>query len=122
MKCLLEIYDGRKSFYQWDTNQRLIVHDDTITQVHFANKGMTHSLVTEVYQDTDGTRVCSVPDIILQIDRDLIAYAYLLDDKRGETLYEVKFHVNEREIPSDYIYNQDAEIDKLDDRITELER
>ena len=121
MKCLLEIYDGRSGFYQWDVSQRLIVHDETITQVHFSNKGMTHSLVTEVYVDSGGNRVCSVPDIILQINRTLIAYAYLKNENVGETLYQVKFNVTPREIPDDYVYNQDAEIDKLDDRVKALE-
>ena len=32
---MFKIQDGRKSFTQWDLNRKIIVEDDSITQVHF---------------------------------------------------------------------------------------
>ena len=34
---MFKIQDGRKSFTQWDLNRKIIVEDDSITQVHFTN-------------------------------------------------------------------------------------
>lgn len=82
---------------------------------------MDSAIVTEVYEELDGTRVCAVPDVVLQIDKTLIVYAYIRDKGKGETLYTIRFNVVPREIPSDYIANQDAKYEQLDERVTALE-
>ena len=64
---IFKIYDGRTNFWQWDKKQKLIVLDETVTQVHFSNRNMTHSIPRDVYTDKDGVRVCNVPDDLLKI-------------------------------------------------------
>lgn len=95
---IFKIYDGRTNFWQWDTGQKLIVLDDSITEVHFSNRDMNHSITRNVY-DYKGQRVCNIPDIILQLPRNLVAYAYVGDDKTGHTAKSVKFAVIQRPIP-----------------------
>lgn len=50
------IDDGRTNFWQWDTKQKLIVLDDSITEVRFSNRNMEHSKRRPVYTDNDGLR------------------------------------------------------------------
>lgn len=118
---IFKIYDGRTSFWQWDTGQKLIVLDDSIDQVHFSTKDMTHALVSEVHENEDGIRVCSIPDIILTLPKNLVAYAYVLDSGKTRTVRSVKFPVIPRPIPDNYISNQNDEIEDLTNRVMLLE-
>lgn len=113
---IFKIYDGRTSFWQWDTNQKLIVLDKTITEVHFSNRDMQHSITKYVYEK-DGVRLCNVPDLILQLPRNLVAYAYA----NGATVKSVKFAVIKRPIPEGYVMDQTEEIDEIMQRLELLE-
>lgn len=104
---MFKIYDGRTSFWQWDTKQKLIVLDDRVTEVHFSNRNMEHSITKDVYE-LDGKRVCNIPDIILQLPRNLVAYACA----DGKTLKSVKFAVIKRPIPDDYVAEKEEDIDE----------
>lgn len=113
---IFKIFDGRTSFWQWDTGQKLIVLDETITEVHFSNRDMQHSITKYVYEK-DGMRLCNIPDIILQLPRNLIAYAYA----NGATVKSVKFAVIKRPIPDGYVMDQTEEIDEIVQRLELLE-
>lgn len=113
---IFKIYDGRTNFWQWDTGQKLIVLDETITEVHFSNRDMQHSITKYVYEK-DGMRLCNIPDIILQLPRNLIAYAYA----NGATVKSVKFAVIKRPIPDGYVMDQTEEIDEILQRLELLE-
>jgi hypothetical protein len=116
---LLDIYDGRSDFWQWDTGQKLIVLDESVTEVHFSNRSMEHSKKKTVYTDKDGVRVVHIPDLLLQLPKNLIAYAYASDGKgAGKTVKSVKFAVIQRPIPVDYVCGQD---DALEDVMIRLE-
>ena len=118
-KNIFKIYDGRTNFWQWDTGQKLIVLDDSITEVHFSNRNMEHSKKKQVYTNKDGLRVVNIPDLLLQLPKNLIAYAYSKDENgAGKTVKSVKFAVIQRPIPVDYVCGQD---DFLDDVIVKLE-
>ena len=115
---MFKIENGRLSFYQWDNNQRLIIEDPTITEVHFCNRTSDCSLVTEVYEE-NGKRFANVPNILLQEDWTIRVYAYCAD----YTLIEEKFIVFTRSKPADYIYTE-TEIKTfgaLERRMDELE-
>ena len=119
---IFKIYDGRTNFWQWDTKQKLIVLDDRITEVRFSNRNMEHSKRRIVYTDNDGNRVCNVPDILLQLPKNLVAYACIKrDDGSISTIKSVKFAVARQPIPSDYICEQDAAIEAVLDRLEILE-
>lgn len=110
---IFKIYDGRTNFWQWDKKQKLIVLDETITQVHFSNRNMTHSIPRDVYVDKDDVRVCNVPDDLLKIPRNLVAYAYADD----ATVKSVKFAVMKRPMPSDYISDQSEELQEIERKL-----
>lgn len=119
---IFKIYDGRTNFWQWDTKQKLIVLDDRITEVRFSNRNMEHSKRRIVYKDNDGNRICNVPDILLQLPKNLVAYACIKqDDGSVSTIKSVKFAVARQPIPSDYICEQDAAVEAILDRLEILE-
>ena len=111
---IFKIYDGRTNFWQWDRKQKLIVLDETITEVHFSNRNMTHSVKRDVYEDRDGVRICNVPSDLLKLPRNLVAYAYV----DGATVKSVKFAVVRRPMPSDYVSDQNEEIE---DKFTQID-
>ena len=110
---MFKIYDGRTSFWQWDTKQKLIVLDDSVTEVHFSNRNMEHSITRDVYT-LEGQRVCNVPDVILQLPRNLVAYACA----DGVTKKSVKFAVIKKPIPDDYVMEKEEDIDE---KFTEID-
>ena len=119
---IFKIFDGRTNFWQWDTKQKLIVLDDTITEVRFSNRDMEHSKRRPVYTDKDGVRICNVPDILLQLPKNLIAYACVKEeDGSCRTVKAVKFAVNRQPIPTDYICEQDAVVEDILIRLELLE-
>lgn len=120
---IFQIYDGRTNFWQWDTRQKLIVLDDSITEVRFSNRNMEHSKRRPVYTDKDGLRICNVPDILLQLPKNLIAYACIKEeDGTCRTVKAVKFAVYKQPIPTDYICEQDAVVEDILIRIELLEQ
>lgn len=119
---IFKIYDGRTNFWQWDTRQKLIVLDDRITEVRFSNRNMEHSKRRPVYTDNNGVRICNVPDMLLQLPKNLIAYACIKkDDGSCSTVKAVKFAVNRQPIPTNYICEQDAVVESILMRIELLE-
>ena len=97
---MFKIYDGRTHFWQWDLDCKLIVEDAAIKQVHFCNRSSECSLVCLVYEE-NGQFLVNVPNILLQSDRDIHAYAY-----DGVTKYEACLKVYARCKPADYVYTE----------------
>ena len=91
MKTIFKIEDGREKFYQWDLNRRILVEDDSITQVHFANAATTTAYVVSV-----SAGMANVPNIILQQNFDIKVYGY---DKEFT-------EVEKRSKPQDYVYTE----------------
>lgn len=119
---IFKIYDGRTNFWQWDTKQKLIVLDDRVTEVRFSNRNMEHSKRRPVYTDNNGVRICNVPDLLLQLPKNLIAYAVTKnEDGCCSTIKAVKFAVYRQPIPADYICEQDAVVENMLMRIELLE-
>ena len=119
---IFKIYDGRTNFWQWDTKQKLIVLDDRITEVRFSNRNMEHSKRRPVYTDENGVRICNVPDLLLQLPKNLIAYACIKnEDGTSSTVKAVKFAVHQQPIPSDYVCEKDAVVEEILLRIELLE-
>ena len=121
LQDVFEIYDGRNSFWQWDTGQKLIVLNDEIDQVHFSNKDMTYAIIKEVYVDSDGTRICDIPDVVLQSSGLLMAYAYVMGNDYNKTICAAKFAVSRRPVPEDYVYEEDDRFLDLVEKIEAIE-
>lgn len=125
---MFTLEDGREHLFQWDTNRRIIVDDDSIDEVHFCNKTDTCSLVVEVKEiaiynngkETAKARVAEVPNILLQTDFPIRVYAYLKD---GYTKVEHCFKVKARTKPADYAYTETElkNYDTLNNKIDDVE-
>lgn len=116
---MFKLYGERKEFFQWDLNQKIIVEDSSITEVHFWNGIEECALVCEVYEE-NGKRLANVPNILLQERLSIRVYAYCGDCYTKD--YKL-YKVTPREKPADYVYTE-TEIksyEKLDERIAKLE-
>lgn len=133
---MLKIYDGRRGFYQWDLDQKLIVSDPAIKEVHFSNQTGERALVCEVYTEGD-QRLVNVPNILLQDVWPIEAYAH----NDAATTASQTFDIIARSRPADYAYTEvevktwdkldnkiasmrtkyDREIDEISDKLTETE-
>ena len=115
---MFNIYDGREHFFQWDLNQKLIVLDDTINEVHFCNKTDECSLVVAV-EEYEGERVANVPNVLLQDSWTIHAYAFAAN----YTKVEQCFKVVPRSKPADYLYTETeiATLEKMEQAIDRIE-
>lgn len=115
---MFSIQDGRKSFYQWDKDRKLIVNDESITEVHFCNRTDTCSLIVETYTE-DGVTLANVPNLLLTTAWKIHVYGY----DTNHTKYEKCFDVISRTKPADYVYTETELKDYADlaERIKALE-
>ena len=111
---MFKIYDGREHFWQWDLNQKLIVEDPTINEVHFSNRADEDSLPVDVYEE-NGLRLANVPNILLQEDLKIKAYAYSVD----HTKHEAWFYVTTKSKPADYVYTE-TEVKTYDNLLNQI--
>jgi hypothetical protein len=112
---MFTILDGRECFYQWDTDRKLIVHDESIKEVHFCNRIDENSLVCEVYTENE-LHLVNVPNVLLQDNYRISVYGY------GEnyTKHSKQFYIVSRSKPADYIYTE-TEIKNYSDLESRLE-
>lgn len=116
--------DGRPTLFQWDLNRRVRISDPAVTEVHFCNGSADCALVVKTYTDDtyDGQLYAEIPNILLQSDLPIKAYAYVNDTYTKECQ---TFRVVKRNQPSDYIYEEtdilyaSQVLDKADDVLDE---
>lgn len=111
------LYNDKKQLHQWDLNQKVIVVNELIKEVHFTNASLGKALVVEVVD-----RTANIPNILLQEAWDIKAYGYC-----GECVREsLVINVIPRAKPEDYVYTEteikryetlEAEIVELKDAV-----
>lgn len=114
---------GKPCFYQWDTNQILIVEDaPNCQEVHFGYKDGSEARVCRI-READGKRIVAVPNELLRENR--MFYAYLISEEDDGTVknHPQSFEVVKRPKPDDYVYTQTEvqTFEVLEERITALE-
>ena len=77
-----------EKFYQWDINQRLVIEDANIKEVHFSNVLTPTAIVMKVYEE-DGKRYVSVPQMLLEQPYNISAYASCGECVEFDNEYEV---------------------------------
>lgn len=114
---MLTLNDGRSEFWQWDTGRKLKV-DAECSQVHFSNKILGRSIDVDV---VDG--IANIPDILLQTDKELIAWAFVGTPENGYTKISRAFKVNRRNKPSDYVFTppEQTSLEEIMERLDDLE-
>ena len=95
---MLTLNDGRSELWQWDTGRTVSVDADC-SQVHFSNKVFGRSIDVDVL---DGVAI--IPDVLLQTDKELIAWAFVGTSENGYTKISKVFKVNRRNKPADYVF------------------
>lgn len=114
---MFTILDGRKHFFQWDLNRKIIVADETVTEVHFCNRTDDCALVCKVYLDAQqAVRVADVPNILLQDNWRISVYAYDGEATKHSALFDVK----PRSKPDDYVYTE-TEVKRWEDLAQKIE-
>lgn len=119
---MFKIYGDRAELWQWDLNQKLIVENDTINEVHFCDGIGNCSLVCEVYE-LDGLRIANIPNVILQDNCDMNIFAFIKAEDGSYTKHREVIKVNRRSKPADYVYTE-TEVktwEKLNKKVDELE-
>ena len=114
---MLTLNDGRSELWQWDTGRKLTVDADC-SQVHFSNKVFGRSIDVDV---VDG--VAEIPDILLQIDKDFTAWAFVGPPENGYTEISKVFKVNKRNKPADYVFTptEQTTLAEIMERLDDLE-
>ena len=114
---MLTLNDGRNELWQWDTNRKLTVDADC-SQVHFSNKVFGRSIDVDV---VDGVAI--IPDILLQTDKELNAWAFVGTPENGYTKISKVFKVNRRNKPSDYVFTppEQTSLGELIERLDKIE-
>lgn len=115
---MLTLNDGRNELWQWDTKRKLTVDDDC-TQVHFSNKVFGRSIDVDV---VDG--VAEIPDVLLQTDKELTAWAFVGTPENGYTKISKVFKVNRRNKPADYVFTppEQTTLGEILERLDDLEQ
>ena len=115
---MLKLADNRSYLYQWDTNVKVIVDDETIEVVEFQLLSSSSIMSVKV---EDG--LAEIPNILLQNGRDIAAYASRIKD--GQWTKELSvFKVKRRTKPTDYVYTETEikSFEELEDRIETIEK
>ena len=92
--------------YQWDTGRLAVITTENnmaIHEVHFTNSSMDSAYVVNTYEH-EGALFCAIPNVILQVAREIICYEMTRTDSGEMTVSETKFPVNKRNKPQDYVY------------------
>lgn len=101
---MIALLDNRKELYQWDTGVEISAPVDC-SQVHFANKIFGRSIDVDV---VDGK--ATIPDILLQSERDLFVWGYVGTADKGYTKISKTFKINRRNKPSDYVFTPQEQV------------
>lgn len=114
---MLTLNDGRSELWQWDTGRTVSVDADC-SQVHFSNKVFGRSIDVDVL---DGVAI--IPDVLLQTDKELIAWAFVGTPENGYTKISKVFKVNRRNKPSDYVFTppEQTTLGEILERLDDLE-
>ena len=114
---MLTLNDGRSELWQWDTGRKLTVDADC-SQVHFSNKVFGRSIDVDV---VDGVSI--IPDILLQTDKELTAWAFVGTTENGYTKISKVFKVNRRNKPADYVFTppDQTSLEEIKEKVEYLE-
>lgn len=114
---MLILNDGRSELWQWDTGRAINVPADC-SQVHFSNKVFGRSIDVDV---VDGVAI--IPDVLLQTDKELTAWAFVGTAENGYTKISKVFKVNRRNKPADYVFTpaEQTTLGEILERLDDIE-
>ena len=90
---------------QWDYGQTLQVYGLDLpdeVDIHMAEEFGNLSFTISGRRNEDGSTSASIPDVLLQSGKNIVAYIYVCDDGHGETLRTILMPVKKRARPENY--------------------
>lgn len=115
-----------KTFYQWDTNQSIVIRGVSCSPIpvfHFCNRLSKKALVVSP-DILDGDIVVKVPNILLEQPESIFIYVYQESDSDGgRTTNVIQIPVVKRKPPEDYEYEENIDYISLaliDARLTTI--
>ena len=109
--------------YQWDTGQKVMVSglgNSAINKVHFSVKGLITAYVVDT-TNTSGTITVDVPDIVLRYGKDIYMYLCIENTTSILTIKTVIIPVIKRNMPENYIFNDEETVETSFDRLQDHE-
>lgn len=84
---MFNLIDGKKYFWQWDANQRLITTTLPVgTEVHFYHDKDKDLKFKGVIEQEGTKRFCKVPDDLLKCAGTIQVYAYSVENPMARTV------------------------------------
>lgn len=90
---------------QWDYGQELRLyglHLPDPIEIHFSSKYQDIALIQIGHGMDDGGTSVAIPDDLLEVGADIIAYVYVCDEMHGETVKTVDLPVKRRQRPEPF--------------------
>lgn len=90
--------DGRTELWQWDTGRKIVVDDNSVSEVHYSKYSSNRAITRAV---TDGK--AEIPDFLLQDAHAITVYAYSGSIENGYTKAEKTFNILKKPKPAVYV-------------------
>lgn len=94
--------DGRTELWQWDTGRKIVVDDNSVSQVHYSKYSSTQAITREVINGK-----AEIPNYLLQDTHDVTVYAYSGSIENGYTMAEKTFNVAKKPKPANYVETEE---------------
>ena len=94
--------DGRTELWQWDTGRKIVVDDDSVSEVHFSKYSSTQAITREVINGK-----AAIPNFLLQDAHAVTVYAYSGSIENGYTMAEKTFNVAKKPKPANYVETEE---------------
>lgn len=115
--------DGRTELWQWDTGRKIVVDDNSVSEVHYSKYSSTKAITRPVINGK-----AEIPNYLLQDTHAVTVYAYSGSIENGYTMAEKTFDVAKKPKPANYVETEEdkailaklkAEIGDLSELYTE---
>lgn len=121
---LFEIYakEGERQYTylkKWMRDKCLVADELEVgTKVYFSSRFVSEyePLITEVYVNEDGVKVCNVPNILLTEEENIRVTAYSIDEYGVKTEHSKVIEVNDAVKPKDYVYEETPTVNSTIDK------
>lgn len=94
--------DGRTELWQWDTGRKIVVDDNSVSEVHYSKYSSTQAITRPVINGK-----AEIPNYLLQDMHDVTVYAYSGSIENGYTMAEKTFNVIKKPKPANYVETEE---------------
>lgn len=109
--------DGRTELWQWGTGRKIVVDDNSVSEVHYSKYSSTQAIARPVINGW-----AEIPNYLLQDTHAVTVYAYSGSIENGYTMAEKTFNVLKKPKPANYVETEEdkAILAKLKEEIGDL--